>query len=168
MANVIDKVSSYIPDTLKNTALLRTFGLAKVPLIFLVRPSVQTLNGAECSIKIPLNRLTRNHLNSMYFGTLAIGADAAGGLLAIKKVRDKKIKASIVFKNFSANFLKRPEGDTVFTCREGELIDKMIETMIATKERVTENIKITATVPSLLGSEPVAEFELGLSLKPLD
>ncbi len=162
---MIEKIRSVIPENLKNTALLRTFGFFKVPLIFAVRPRVIETKENELSILIPLTRFTRNHLKSMYFGTLAIGADCAGGLIAIKKVRDRGVKASIVFKDFKASFLKRPEADTVFTCSDGRVIDEMIDEMIETQKRVNRPVRITATTPDKLGSEPVAEFELTLSLK---
>src|SRR4051794_12547209 len=52
---------------------LRAFGFFKVPLIFYVAPSIVELSDRRCVIRVPLNRRTRNHLGSMYFGTLAVG-----------------------------------------------------------------------------------------------
>lgn len=149
----------------KETLGLRGFGLLKVPLIFLVNPSVLRLNERECEVMIPLNRLTRNHLRSMYFGTLAIGADCAGGLLAMSLIRKSKKKVSVVFKDFKAEFLKRPEADVHFTCKDGKLIRSMVEETLKTGKRVSQNIHITATVPKKTHGESVAEFDLTLSLK---
>jgi len=104
---------------------------------------------------------------SMYFGTLAIGADCAGGLLAMHLISKSKKKVSIVFKDFKAEFLRRPEGDTHFTCPDGALIKKQISEALKGKKRVNKTIKIIATTPKLSGNEPVAKFELTLSLKPL-
>jgi len=149
----------------KQTLALRAFGLWKVPLIFLVNPWVRALNDELCEIVIPLNRLTRNHLRSMYFGTLAIGADCAGGLLAMSQIRKSKKKISLVFKDFKADFLKRPEADVHFLCKEGEKIREMVKETLKTQKRVNRPIRITARTPKKLGKDPVAEFELTLSLK---
>lgn len=152
-------------ERFKGTAMLKLFGLTKVPLIFLVNPSVPELTAERCVVKIPLNRLTRNHLRSMYFGTLAIGADAAAGLFAMYKASlIPNAQFSLVFKDFKAQFLKRPEDDVIFICEEHERIQEMLELAQKTQERVTKAIRIEARVPSK-GNELVAEFELGLSLK---
>jgi uncharacterized protein DUF4442 len=149
----------------KQTMGLRAFGLLKIPLIFFVSPSVVKLTSRECEIRIPLNRLTRNHLGSMYFGTLAIGADCAGGLLAMEAIRRSKQKVSLVFKDFKANFLRRPLADVHFICREGQQIEKLVRKAIREKKRVDRTLLITAITPKLSGKEAVAKFELTLSLK---
>jgi len=150
---------------IKATWFIRYFGLMKVPLIFYCRPSVEKLSDESTIIKIPFKRRNRNHLRSMYFGVLAVGADVAGGVLAMDIIRKSGRKISLIFKDFKADFLKRPEGDTHFTCNDGSAINELIEEAIKTGERVNMPIKITATVPKIFGDEPVAEFILTLSLK---
>lgn len=150
----------------RETAKLRLFGLLKVPLLLFVSPSVRELSDSRCVVRIPLNRLTRNHLNSMYFGTLACGADCAGGLLAMHHIEKQAPgKVSLVFKDFQAKFLKRAEGDTDFTCEDGVIISETVRKAIETGERQNIPMRITATAPEQTGSEPVAEFILTLSLK---
>lgn len=162
----IDEVmGSQTVKNLKGTAMLKLFGLTKIPLIFLVNPSVKELSADRCNIEIPLNRLTRNHLGSMYFGTLAIGADCAGGLYAMYKAEQiKSHKFTLVFKDFKANFIKRPEDDVQFICQDSQVVDQILAEAMATGERATKSIRIEARVPSQQ-NELVAEFELGLSLK---
>lgn len=151
--------------SIKKTLGLWAFALTKIPLIAFVRPSIVRIDHKSCEIKIPLNYLTRNHLKSMYFGSLAVGADCAGGLIAMEGIRRSKRKITLVFKDFQANFLKRPEADVHFICRDGPKIQRQIREVIKTKKRVTRTLKIIATTPSISGDEPVAEFKLGLSLK---
>ena len=101
----------------------------------------------------------------MYFGAMSIGADLAGGILAFRKIKEQKQQISLIFKNFSAEFLKRAEGPTLFSCNQGTLIDELITKAIETEERVEDIIQIAATVPSEFGEEPVALFRITLSLK---
>ena len=150
----------------KNTILLRAFAFYKIPLLFFVNPSVVKMDEEEVVISIPFQRRNKNHLNSMYFGALCIGADAAGGIIAaeaLKKV--KKGRGSLIFKDFQAKFLKRPEGKTLFTCKDGLAIKAAVQRAEESMERVDLQVKIIATVPEKFGDEPVAEFTLTLSLK---
>jgi hypothetical protein len=156
---------SILSKEIKATWFIRNFGLTKVPLIFYCRPSVVELTEETTIIKIPYKRRNKNHLKSIYFGVLAVGADIAGGVLAMDLIRKSGRRISLIFKDFKADFLKRPEGDTHFTCNDGVAISKLIEEAIKTGERVNMPLKITATVPKIFGSEPVAEFILTLSLK---
>ena len=151
--------------TLKETIALRAFGLFKVPLIHYVRPSVIALSDDEAVVKIPLGYRTRNHLKSMYFGTLAVGTDCAGGLLAFHLIRKAGAKVSVVFKNFRADFHKRPTSDVHFACRDGGRIRKQIRDTVKGGRRTNETLHIVATTPKVSGDEPVATFELTLSLK---
>jgi hypothetical protein len=110
--------------------------------------------------------MNKNHLGSMYFGALCIGADAAGGLIAMRALQKLKgKKGSLIFKDFQATFLKRAEGETVFTCKEGIAIRELVQKAAESMERVEMPVHITATVPKKSGEEPVAEFTLTLSLK---
>ncbi len=144
---------------------LKVFSFVKIPLIFFCRPRVLALDEDQCIIRIPLRRRTRNHMNSMYFGALAIGADLACGMLALEQVRRKGVKVSFLFKDMQGNFLKRPEGHVHFTCTEGETVRKMLDETIESGERVNQPLRIIATVPSISPEEAVAEFTLTLSLK---
>lgn len=152
-------------SSLKATLGLWFFGLLKIPLIAYVRPSIVQKTEKTCEIKIPLNYFTKNHLNSMYFGALAIGADVAGGLIAMELIGRSKKKVQLVFKDFEAKFLKRPEADVHFICHDGDMIRKQVQETIKTKKRVNRVLSIIATTPKISGDEPVAEFKLNLSLK---
>ena len=152
-------------EKLRATLQLRTFGFFKIPLIFYVSPFIEEFNNERIVVRIPLKRHTRNHLKSMYFGVLATGADCAGGLMAMRMIQASGQKVSLLFKDFKAEFLKRAEGDVFFTCEDGSAIRALVEKALTSDDRVNHTVHVTATVPSLLGSEPVALFELTLSLK---
>jgi hypothetical protein len=157
------KVESYIPlkSTTKNTILLRAFGLFKVPLLLMTSPRVIELTPQVCRLVIPYRKIVKNHLGSVYFGALAIGADAVIGMLAIDKIKRSETKVNLIFKSFKAEFLKRAEGDTIFICDKGLEIDEMLQETLASGERVNRIIPAVACV----NGEEVARFELELSLK---
>lgn len=137
----------------------------QVPMIGYADMKVEQLDNSRCVVKIPFSAQNKNHLNSMYFGSLAIGADASGGLLAMHKIMHTGKNISLVFKDFQANFLRRPEADVLFTCQDAKIIDDLIAETIKSGERVNGPIHITASVVKDDAHEVVAEFTLTLSLK---
>jgi acyl-coenzyme A thioesterase PaaI-like protein len=153
-----------IPKKYQDNLFLMFFGLTKIPMIFFVGPTVVCFDDKQCIIKIPLNRRTKNHLNSMYFGVLATGADLAGGLVAMREITDSKRKVSLSFKDFHAEFLKRAEGDVHFICKQVPEIKKFVAEVIKSGERMNFPIYIEAIVPKE-GNDPIAKFTLTLSLK---
>lgn len=153
-------------ERLKQTFGMRLFGWLKIPLLASVRPSVVELTDTRCVVRIPLRRWTRNHLGSMYFGALVIGADCAGGLLAMDQIKRSGKSVSLVFKAFQATFLKRPESDVYFICEEGGAIRDQVRRALDSEDRITEPMHVQAAVKLPDGTfEPVAEFILELSLK---
>lgn len=149
----------------KETLFLRTWSLAKVPLIWLTGASVAEADDRHCVIRIPFRRRNRNHLGSIYFGVLCVGADVAGGFLAMRQIRAGGGGVSLIFKDFRAEFLKRAEGDVYFSCEDGDAISALVRRARGSGERENMTVVVVARVPSKLGDEPVARFELTLSLK---
>jgi acyl-coenzyme A thioesterase PaaI-like protein len=148
----------------KTTRLIQLFGITKVPMIWYCRPKVIEHTNEKIEIKIPLKRKTKNHLGSMYFGVLAVGADITGGFLAMDPIQESGRKINLIFKDFKADFLKRPEGDVHFTCNDGLAVKELVDRVSKSSDRHNFKLSIEATVPSI-SSEVVAKFELTLSLK---
>lgn len=154
----------------KANFLFRLFTFYKIPLIFYCGAKIIELDEIKTVIKIPLNFRTKNHLNSMYFGVLAVGADIAGGLAAMDIIRNKKVKVSLVFKDMNAEFLRRAETDVYFVCNDGEKVFKLIEKSLNTGLREEEKINVIAYSNYNVSTEEsnpeiVARFDLTLSLK---
>ena len=142
--------------------LLFLMGLFKIPLIGYVRPRLVEINDDTIKVKIRLRRKTKNHLNSMYFGALAVGADIAGGIHVFyySEIMGKKISFS--FKGMKADFLKRAESDVTFESNQGQVIKTVILESIETGERVNKTIMVNAIDSN---NEIVATFEMISSLK---
>ena len=151
--------------TTRATISTRWIGFTKIPLLYFARPSVVELTDEKIVVKIPLRRRTKNHLGSMYFGALAVGADVSAGLIAWRRIDESGVPISLVFKDIFGDFLRRPEADVHFTCTEGGEIDKLVQNAATSCEREEMPIHVIATVPSLTGNEPVARFTLTLSIK---
>lgn len=139
----------------------------KVPLIGHLRPKIILLNEHEAVIKLALNRRSKNHLNSMYFGALAVGADLAGGLHGFYLTRLAKLTVSLAFKSFEAQFLRRPEADVYFVSTMGDIVQDMITLSASSGDRINRKISVKAYINYPTNPELVADFQLELSLKVL-
>jgi len=140
-------------------------GLFKIRIIGFVRARLVEYTENKTVIKIPLNRRTSNHLGSMYVGALATGADVTGAWIAFDYLARTKKPVSIVFKDISAEFLKRADGDVYFTCLDGPAVLQAFNDTIADGERKNIELLVTATVPDKYQNEPVATFKMTLSMR---
>lgn len=147
---------------------LRYFGMFKVPMIGYTRPKLLELSDQKIVICIPLKRRTRNHLNSMYFGALAVDADMAGGFHGFYHASASGLKVSLVFKSFQAQFLSRPESDVYFVSTMGDVIKEMIIEAKSSGQRINKPISIKAYTDYLNQPLEVADFILELSIKVIN
>jgi hypothetical protein len=141
------------------------FGRFKVPLIGYLRPKLIILNDKDVVIRIPLSRRSKNHLHSMYFGALSVGADLAGGLHGYYYSKKLNLPISLVFKSFEAKFLKRPTSHVYFVGEMGEVVKTMLEESQKTGKRINQIIEIKAFINYPENPEEVAQFKLELSIK---
>lgn len=148
----------------RETFRVRLWAMLHIPLLSFARPSVLQLDDAVTVVRIPFRRRTKNHLGSMYFGALSIGADVAGGLAAMRAIEASGGRVSLIFKDFRAEFLRRAEGEVHFRCDQGEAIRELVAMARSSGEREEMAVHVAATVPSE-GDDPVARFTLTLSIK---
>ena len=135
----------------------------KIPMIGFVRPKLLFIDDDQVKVRIKLRRRTKNHLNSMYFGSLAVGADIAGGIHTFYHagtIPNKRM--SFAFKSMNTEFLKRAETDIIFECKEGNKIRQAIIDSSESSERKNLQVLVTATN---LNGEIVATFDMGVSVK---
>lgn len=149
----------------KFTLFVNLYGLMKIPLVLFVSPRVIEAGEKRFVLKIPLSYRTKNHLNSMYFGALGIGAELSIAAAAVMAIAESKQKIDFVFKDFCANYLKRAEGDVHFVCDEVEVVRAMIEEAKVNPERIERKMKGYAVVPKKDPADPVMTYELTLSVR---
>lgn len=142
--------------------MLFLLGFAKIPIIGFVKPKLITLNDEEASVKIRLRRRSKNHLKSMYFGALAVGADVAAGLHAFYFAEKMGKKVSFAFKGMNAEFLMRAESDITFISEDGAKVSHAMNRSLELGERINEPISVLAKNTK---NEIVATFEMIVSVR---
>ena len=76
----------FISQKLKANFFIKILGFTKIPLMLFCNPKIIEFDDEKVIVKIRLKRKTKNHLGSMYFGVLAVGADVTGGFLAMDPI----------------------------------------------------------------------------------
>ena len=142
--------------------MLFLLGVAKIPIIGFVKPRLVKLDDYEAAVKIRLRRRTKNHLKSMYFGALAVGADVAAGLHAFYFAQKMGKKVSFAFKGMNAEFLMRAESDIVFVSEDGAIVQDAMNRSLDLGERINEPINVLAKNSK---GETVATFEMVVSVR---
>ncbi|TXB66712.1 DUF4442 domain-containing protein [Vicingus serpentipes] len=152
-----------------NTALIKKIkwqlyllGKFKIPMIGYTGLKLVEITETTTKVKIRLKRRTKNHLNSMYFGSLAIGADVAGGLHAFYFANKYGKTVSFAFKGMECEFLKRAESDCIFVSEDGKKVEDAIKKSIETEERINETTNVNVLN---IENEVVAKFKLIVSVK---
>ena len=92
-------------DRFKHNLFIWFFGLTKVRLILFCRPKIVDINDDKVILCIPLNRQTRNHVNSMYIGAMTVGADLVTGITAMLNIRKSKRNIVLIFRILMQSFL---------------------------------------------------------------
>ncbi len=149
----------------KRTLQLRLFTFFKIRLLSFMQPVVLEANRERVVLKVPLNRRTKNHLGGMFLGSLCTGADGAMGFLLTQFISLTDRGLVGIVKEVHGKFLKRVEDDALFTCNDGSKIEDLIARARASSERIEDRIRVVVTVPTKFGNEPVAEFEMLVSVK---
>lgn len=142
--------------------MLFLLGFVKIPIIGFVKPKLVTLDEERASVTIRLRRRSKNHLNSMYFGALAVGADVAAGLHAFYFAEKMGKKVSFAFKGMKAEFLMRAESDIEFISEDGAKVSDAMNRSLESGERINEPIMVVAKNTK---NEVVATFEMIVSVK---
>ena len=153
---------SNLPTLKKMQWNLWLFGWVKIPMSAYCRPKIVTWNEDTVVIRIRKSRRTKNHLKSIYFGALMVGADLAAGLHAFAFTVSEKKKISLAFKSCNAQFIKRPDTDVFFEAKAGAIVRNMIAESESKKERI--NAVIPVSIKDVHGEE-VARVDMELSLR---
>ncbi|HLW38806.1 MAG TPA: DUF4442 domain-containing protein [Brumimicrobium sp.] len=146
----------------KMRRLLWLMGKFKIPMIAYVKPKILALDEEQIKVRIKLRRRTKNHLSSMYFGSLAVGADVAAGLHAFYFAELAGEKISFAFKSVNGEFLKRATTDVVFISKDGLVVKETFKEAMETKERINRKVNVEVMDAN---QEIVAKFVLEISVK---
>jgi len=145
-----------------NPWLLWLFMLYKMPMGFIARLRVRTLDRQQATVSIPFGWLNQNPFRSTYFAALSMAAELSNGIIVLMAVDNSEQNVSTLPIAMESEFIKKATNLTTFTCTDGEKIFAAVEKAVATGEAV----KVSAnTVGCNEEGEVVARFTFHWSIK---
>lgn len=150
-------------DAKKLTRFIRTLSLFKVPLLGVCRPRVVEMSASRACVELPLGFMTKNHLGSMYFGALAMGAELSVALRLLQRMKDEKLAIAFIFKDFQCDFLKRAETSVQFVTDQVVAVDNLIDTVLASSDR--HNGQFEGYAISATSGEKLMTYRITISMK---
>lgn len=142
--------------------LIYLLGKLKIPLIGFLKPKLLVLDDENVIVKIKLSRRSKNHLNSMYFGALSVGADLAAGIHAFYFSKKINKNVSFAFKSVEGQFLKRADSDAFFKMSDGKVVEQIVNEAFESQTRINKFVNV-----QVLNSqkEIVALFKMEISVR---
>lgn len=106
------------------------FLLSNLPAAFFSGVSVRSLTEEECRVTVPYKWFSRNPFRSTYFACLAMAAELSTGTLALLHIKGASRPVSMLVLAMKADFHKKAATSTLFTCREGALLQQAIQAAV--------------------------------------
>ncbi len=145
--------------TVKN---LNKYLLFKLPSAYISGIRVSSISDEKAEAKVKHRWINQNPFKSLYWATQGMAAELVTGILMIKKIKESDSKISMLVVKQEGSFHKKATGKIVFTCDQGDKIDKVIATAIKTKEGQTIVLEATGYDQD---KEMVSSFEFTWSIK---
>ena len=149
-------------ELVRHPIKFRIFLFRKLPSAFFSGLQLKSIDASSAQVAVPYKWFTQNPFNSTYFACLAMGAEMSTGLLAMLNIYGSDTPVSMLVKGLQANYYKKADSLTIFTCMQGEAIAVIIDAAIKTKE--AQEITVTSTGKNIKG-ELITEFLITWSFK---
>ncbi len=119
---------------INNRFRFQFFLLKKLPAAFFSGLRLEAATEDCCSISVPYKWFTQNPFRSTYFACMSMAAEMSTGILAMSNIYKRHPQVSMLVLTVESNFYKKAVGKTIFTCKEGRLIQQAVEKAINSGE----------------------------------
>lgn len=140
----------------------KLFLLRKLPMGFLAKLRIVSLDTQQAQISVPYNYLNQNPFKSTYFAVLSMAAEMSTGILCMLAASNAASPISMLVTNLQAEFVKKATSVTTFTCVDGQKFFDAVEQTLATGEGVQV---VSTTVGKNENGEEIARFTVTWSMK---
>ena len=95
-----------------------------LPSAWLCGVRVKEISSKYCSTKVNLNWINKNPFKSIFWAIQGMAAELSTGALIMKASKSFKCDISMLVINNKATFTKKAKGQIIFSCDNGEAVDK--------------------------------------------
>ena len=98
---------------------------------------VKKITRKYCSTKVNLNWINKNPFKSMFWAIQGMAAELSTGVLIMQASKSFKCDISMLVINNKATFRKKARGQIVFSCNNGEAVEKTFTKLFKTNKSQT-------------------------------
>ena len=133
-----------------------------LPAAWICGVRVDSLENNKCTVRVKLGFLNKNPFKSLFWAVQGMAAEMPGGLLLQNKIKSSGHNIAMLLVGSSSKFTKKAVGKVLFTYEQGELLDKLVNEAVKTKDAQTITIKTNGIDQS---GDVVSEFSFNWSIK---
>jgi hypothetical protein len=123
----------------------RLYLLAKIPSAFFSGLRVVNMTEQACVVTVPYKWFSQNPFKCTYFACLAMAGEMSTGSLGMAYTFKRKPQVSMLVLKVEANYFKKANSLTYFTCSDGTGFEETVARAIATGEPQSFTAKSTGT-----------------------
>lgn len=120
-----------------NHSLFRKILLFKLPIAKIAGLKLHYFDDKKSEISVKYGWLNQNPFKSMFWAVQGMAAELSTGTLCMSKIKESKKKISMLVVGLEASFTKKAVGKIIFSCHQGEELDKVLKKAIETGEGQT-------------------------------
>jgi hypothetical protein len=147
---------------INNPVKFRLFLLKNLPAAYFSGLKINSASENKVAVAVPYKWFTRNPFRCTYFACLSMAAEMSTGILAMANTYKRSPKVSMLVTEIEGKFYKKAKANTLFLCKEGDAIKRIVETAVATGE--AQSIRVLSSGYNESG-ELMAEFLVTWSFK---
>ena len=153
---------SQLPSPRRESVGLFLYSL-QTPLLLALRPRVRLHSPERTEIVFPLSWFSKNTWGTMFFGSIAAGADLTGGFAAMDHA--PKANVGFLYKDFSIQFLRRVDDDLLLVSDDGLKVAAGVAEAAKTGQRINVVVRVSGFCEKHSVDNPVVKATMTLSLK---
>ena len=130
-------------DKITSPLRFKLWSLFKFPASRFAGLRIEKLDSESCVVSVPGGWRTQNPFKSMYWAVQGMGAELSTGGYALAVVNSLGRRARTLVAAQESKFRKKAVGEITFSCEDGVLARKAVETSIQTGSPVSVELKST-------------------------
>lgn len=142
--------------------LFDLFLFMKLPLAWMAGCRLKRIDAKGCQVAMPYGWRNQNPFRSIYFAAQSMSAEMSTGVLALLAIEHSGESVAMLVSNMEAEFTKKADKKTVFTCEDGQKMFDAVDQTCKTGEPVLVHM---TTVGRMEDGTEVSRFTFTWSLK---
>ena len=123
-------------NDLRNATKMSFWLLKTLPAAWFMGVRIKTISPEKSEVRLPFGWRSQNPYKSIYFAAQCAAGEFSTGMLATLALEGRE-KVSMLVTHIEADFFKKANSETIFTCNQGLIVFQTVENAIETNQAQT-------------------------------